>query len=47
VKEAEAMVRDLKSKGVEMRSELTNFHNRQLFFITGPEGITVERAEWG
>lgn len=46
VKDAEAMVRDLKSRGVEVRSELTNFHNRQLFFITGPEGITVELAEW-
>lgn len=46
VKEAEAMVRRLKSKGVEVRSELKNFHSRQLFFITGPEGITVELAEW-
>jgi len=46
VKEAEAMARRLKSKGVEVRSELKNFHSRQLFFITGPEGITVELAEW-
>lgn len=46
VANAEAMVRDLKSKGVEVRSELKNFHNRQLFFLTGPEGITVELAEW-
>ena len=46
VKDAEAMVSHLKSHGVEVRSELKDFHNRQLFFITGPEGITVELAEW-
>lgn len=46
VTDAAAMVRHLKSHGVEVRSELKAFHNRRLFFITGPENITVELAEW-
>ena len=46
MKDAEAMVRHLKSHGVEVKSELKAFHSRQLFFLTGTEGITVELAEW-
>jgi len=46
VDDAIAMVEDLASKGVEVRSELKGFHNRHLFFLTGPEGITVELAQW-
>lgn len=46
VDDIEAMVADLRAKGVEVRSELEDFHNRQLFFLTGPEGITVELAQW-
>jgi catechol 2,3-dioxygenase-like lactoylglutathione lyase family enzyme len=46
VDDAEAIVKHLKDNGVEVRSELRLFHNRQLFFLTGPEGITVELAQW-
>jgi catechol 2,3-dioxygenase-like lactoylglutathione lyase family enzyme len=46
VKDAETMIKHLKSNDVYVRSELKNFHSRQLFFVTGPEGITVELAEW-
>jgi catechol 2,3-dioxygenase-like lactoylglutathione lyase family enzyme len=46
VDDAEAMVRDLHSCGVEVRGELKDFHDRKLFFLTGPEGITVELAQW-
>jgi catechol 2,3-dioxygenase-like lactoylglutathione lyase family enzyme len=46
VDDAEATVKHLESHGVEVRSELKGFHNRQLFFLTGPEGITVELAQW-
>jgi hypothetical protein len=31
---------------VVVRGELAGFHNRRLFFVTGPEGITVELAQW-
>ena len=38
VKNAEEMVHHLKSKGVEVRSELKDFHSRQLFFYYWPGG---------
>jgi len=47
VDDAEATVEHLKSNGVDVRGELKGFHNRRLFFVTGPEGITVELAQWG
>ena len=46
VDDAAAMVANLKANGIEVRSELKGFHERLLYFITGPEGITVELAQW-
>jgi catechol 2,3-dioxygenase-like lactoylglutathione lyase family enzyme len=46
VDDAAATVERLKAAGVEVRGELEGFHQRRLFFLTGPEGITVELAEW-
>jgi catechol 2,3-dioxygenase-like lactoylglutathione lyase family enzyme len=46
VDDAEATVARLRSNGVEVRGELKGFHNRRLFFLTGPEGVTVELAQW-
>jgi catechol 2,3-dioxygenase-like lactoylglutathione lyase family enzyme len=46
VDDAEAMVDHLRDNGVEVRSELRGFHDRLLYFVTGPEGITVELAQW-
>lgn len=46
VDDAEATVAHLKANGVEVRGELKGFHNRRLFFLTGPEGVTVELAQW-
>lgn len=46
VDDAEATVAHLKANGVEVRGELAGFHDRKLFFLTGPEGITVELAQW-
>jgi catechol 2,3-dioxygenase-like lactoylglutathione lyase family enzyme len=46
VDDAGAVVEHLKSHGVPVRGELAGFHNRRLFFVTGPEGITVELAQW-
>jgi hypothetical protein len=31
---------------VEVRAQLKDFHDRKLFFLTGPEGITIELAQW-
>lgn len=46
VDDAEATVRHLRANDVEVRGELADFHDRRLFFVTGPEGITVELAQW-
>jgi catechol 2,3-dioxygenase-like lactoylglutathione lyase family enzyme len=46
VDDAEATVAHLRANGVEVRGELKGFHNRRLFFLTGPEGVTVELAQW-
>ncbi len=46
VDDAEATVEHLRSHDVEVRHELKGFHNRRLFFVTGPDGITVELAQW-
>lgn len=46
VDDIEALVTHLKSNGVEVRGELKDFHDRRLFFLTGPDGITVELAQW-
>jgi catechol 2,3-dioxygenase-like lactoylglutathione lyase family enzyme len=46
VDDIEAVVATLKSNGVEVRGELAGFHDRRLFFLTGPDGITVELAQW-
>jgi catechol 2,3-dioxygenase-like lactoylglutathione lyase family enzyme len=46
VDDAAAMVAQLEADGVEVRHELTGFHDRRLYFLTGPEGITIELAQW-
>jgi len=46
VKELEAEVKRLMSQGVSLRNEVMDFHARKLVFLSGPEGITVELAEW-
>jgi catechol 2,3-dioxygenase-like lactoylglutathione lyase family enzyme len=46
VKDLEAEVKRLTSHGVSLRNEVMDFHARKLVFLSGPEGITVELAEW-
>ena len=41
-----AEVAKLKVKGVQLRNDVMEFHDRRLVFLSGPEGITVELAEW-
>lgn len=47
VDDIEAVVANLRAHGVEVRGELKGFHDRHLVFLTGPDGITVELAQWG
>jgi catechol 2,3-dioxygenase-like lactoylglutathione lyase family enzyme len=46
VDDLEAEVARLKAQGVQLRNEVMEFHNRKLVFLSGPEGVTVELAEW-
>jgi catechol 2,3-dioxygenase-like lactoylglutathione lyase family enzyme len=32
--------------GIRLRNEVMMFHDRKLVFLEGPEGITVELAQW-
>jgi catechol 2,3-dioxygenase-like lactoylglutathione lyase family enzyme len=41
-----AAVARLQANGVQLRNEIMYFHDRKLVFLTGPEGVTVELAEW-
>lgn len=36
----------LTAAGVKLRNEMMHFHDRKLVFIEGPEGITIELAQW-
>jgi catechol 2,3-dioxygenase-like lactoylglutathione lyase family enzyme len=46
VDDLEAELAKLKAKGVQLRNDVMEFHDRKLVFLSGPEGITVELAEW-
>jgi len=46
VDDLEAEVARLTAKGVRLRNEVMTFHGRKLVFLSGPEGITVELAQW-
>jgi catechol 2,3-dioxygenase-like lactoylglutathione lyase family enzyme len=46
VDDVEAEVAKLRAHGFETRNEIMDFHARKLVFLDGPEGVTVELAEW-
>ena len=46
VTDLESEVKRLTAHGVALRSEVLDFHARKLVFLSGPEDITVELAEW-
>jgi len=46
VDDIEAEVAKLTASGIEMRNDILEFHDRKLVFISGPEGVTVELAQW-
>jgi catechol 2,3-dioxygenase-like lactoylglutathione lyase family enzyme len=46
VDDVEEEVAKLKARGFEIRNEIMDFHSRKLVFIDGPEGVTIELAEW-
>jgi hypothetical protein len=46
VEDIEAEVRRLTASGIALRNEIMEFHDRKLVFLSGPEGVTVEFAQW-
>ena len=42
----EAEIAKLEAGGFKTRSGILDFHSRKLAFIEGPEGVTVELAQW-
>ena len=46
VDDLEAEIARLTTAGVQLRNRMMDFHQRKLVFLEGPEGITVELAEW-
>ena len=46
VKDIEAEVARLKAKGVKFRNKIMDFHSRKLIYFYGPEGVTLELAQW-
>jgi len=46
VDDIEAEVTRLKAGGVSFRNEILDYHQRKIVFLEGPEGITLELAQW-
>ena len=46
VDDLEAEVEKLRARGVQLRNEVMEFHGRKLVFLSGPENVTVELAQW-
>jgi len=46
VDDLEAEVARIQQAGIELRSPVMDFHRRKLVFLSGPEDVTVELAQW-
>jgi catechol 2,3-dioxygenase-like lactoylglutathione lyase family enzyme len=46
VSDIDTLIDEVKAAGVRLRNAPMVFHDRKLVFLEGPEGITVELAEW-
>lgn len=46
VDDIDAEVAKIRAAGFSTRNEIMTFHKRKLVFIEGPEGVTVELAQW-
>src|SRR5882724_5636953 len=46
VSDIDALIAKVTAAGVRLRNKPMVFHDRKLVFLEGPEGITVELAEW-
>ena len=46
VSDIDALIAKVTAAGVRLRNKPMIFHDRKLVFLEGPEGITIELAEW-
>ena len=46
VDDIEAELARLRANGIQTRNEVMDFHDRKIVFLAGPDGITVELAQW-
>jgi len=46
VSDIDALIGKVTAAGVRLRNQPMTFHDRKLVFLEGPDGITVELAEW-
>ena len=46
VDDIDGLIAKVTAAGVRLRNEPMTFHDRKLVFLEGPEGVTVELAEW-
>ena len=46
VEDLDGTLERLRQAGVHQRSDVLEFHDRRLVLLAGPEGVTVELAEW-
>ena len=42
----DAEVARLRAEGVTFRNDVIDYHDRKIVFLEGPEGITLELAQW-
>ena len=46
VSDIDSLIAKVTAAGVRLRNQPMTFHDRKLVFLEGPDGITVELAEW-
>jgi catechol 2,3-dioxygenase-like lactoylglutathione lyase family enzyme len=46
VDDIEREIERLRKNGVALKNEVMDFHDRKLVFVAGPEGVTIELAQW-
>ena len=46
VDDLEAQLAKLRAQGIRPCNEVLDFHDRKLVFLSGPEGVTIELAQW-
>lgn len=46
IEDLDSMLELMRAHDVEVRSQIMEFHDRRLVYLVGPEGVTIELAQW-